>query len=181
MEISVNVNAEGIDLRTPIEPTAARNPETGEWYEGEPVTLGSMVADQLVGKLTKDDSYRPLRKRFLEIRDEEIRKAVTPIIAEAIGASVQKTNSFGEPIGEPASLRDVIMAEVKKLTEAPLGRSGYGTETVLQKLVREEVGTAFKNELANIIKAEKEKVVKAIRGSASTVIADAVKSGLNAR
>lgn len=66
-------------------------------------TIGDEVTRQLVRRITDDrDSYSNLRARVTEIRDEEIRKHVVPLIEEALTGPVQEYR-FGEPVGQPTT------------------------------------------------------------------------------
>src|SRR5688572_27698447 len=138
MNINVTVDAEGIDLTTVIGERGYYDHDTEETITQD-VTLGDEVAKRIATRLTKDSEYPGLRKRFLAIRDEEIRKAVEPIITEAISGPIQKTNNFGEPTGQTTTLRELIMVETQRLATAGT-KNDYGRnsgETVLAKFVRE--------------------------------------------
>lgn len=175
MQINVNVeDIESVDLATPIE-TRYRYDEDGEREQYE-VTIGHLIAKQVTAKLTADDSWNGLRKKFLEIRDEEIREAVEPIVTAAITETLTQTNSYGQPTGKTTTLTELIVADANKLfTE----RSDYGRGTTLaQRIVTEAIGHAFKNELAKALNAEKEKVIAAVRAAGADLIAEAVKKGL---
>lgn len=178
MQINVTVeDIESVDLATPIE-THSRYDADGE-REDYQVTIGHLIAEMVTKKLSKDDSWGGIKKRFLDIRDEEIREAVKPIVTEAIGAPIQKTNTYGEATGPATSIRELIIAEATNL----LGRKvddGYRSngETVLQKFVREQITAAFAKELAGVVAEEKAKVVAAVRAKAADLIADAVKQGI---
>lgn len=179
MNINVTVDGiDGIDLNTVIGERARYDHDIEESVT-EGVTLGDEVAKRVTAKLTKDEEYPGLRKRFLTIRDEEIRKAVEPIIAEAISGPIQKTNVYGEPTGQSTTLRELIMAETQRLTTAKAGDSySRGNETVLAKFVREQIAAAFTKELAAVVAEEKAKVVAAVRAKAADLIAEAVKQGV---
>lgn len=183
MQINVNVTvdgADGIGLNTEIRETQTWDDESEE-YVKNPVTLGDAVAGKLTAMLVKDERYASLRKRFLEIREEEIRRAVQPIVIDAINAPVQKTNTFGEATGGTTTVRELIVAEAKKIAERPFDtsyNSRSGNETALGKFVREQIAAAFTKELAAVVAAEKAKVVAAVRAKAADLIADAVKQGV---
>jgi len=179
MNINVNVTVDGqdgIDLTTEVQTVRRYDGELDDYVE-TPVTLGEIVARRISADLTKDDSYPGLRKRFLELRDEEIREQVKPLVTEALTGPIQKTNTYGEPTGQTTSMRELVMAEAKKIVSKPTDSYGRG-ETFLQKLVREEISRAFIGELNKVMAAEKEKVVVAVRAKAAELIAEAVKQGV---
>jgi hypothetical protein len=177
--MQINITVEGVDqvdLATPIE-TRSRYDEDGdrETYE---VTIGHLIADRVTAGLKKDDSWGGIKKRFLDIRDEEIRKAVEPIVTEAISGPIQKTNTYGEPTGGTTSIRELIMAEASKLLTKSADSYNRSSETMLAKFVREQIAAAFTKELAAVVAEEKAKVVAAVRAKAADLIAEAVKQGV---
>jgi hypothetical protein len=175
MEITVTV--ESVDLASVIPgKTRVYDPDTEE-YDYADRTVGEAVAEQVAAALMKTDEYRLLKHRVLEIRDEEIRAQVKPIVEKAITTSIQPTNGYGRPVGQPVSLEEVIVKEAHAyLTK----RDGYGDRSVsvVQKVVSDAVEKAIKTELARAIVEEKEKVVAAVRAKAADLIATAVKEGV---
>jgi len=146
-------------------------------YRDEPETLADAVAAQIALALQADDEFKTLRARVLDLRNEEIREQVKPIVAAAIAAPVQRTNSYGNPVGEPVPMTELIVKEVHDY----LGkRDSYArdSQTVVQKLIREQVDLALKNELKDAIADEKAKVVAAVRAKAADLIATAVREGV---
>lgn len=175
MEINVTVNAESLDLSTVID---------GETYgDTRPRTLGDLVAeklaDRLYGQYTREETYEA-RQRVDVQRDALIRAAVAPVIERALTEPMRQTDAYGSPIGEPTTLRTLI---AKQATAALTAKSDrYSREpTIIEKIVGEQINAAFRNELAGLVKTERDKVVKAVRDNAATIIANAVKQGLSAR
>jgi hypothetical protein len=146
-------------------------------YEGR-TTLADRVTADLVAQFMKTDSWPSLRERVTQIRDEEIRSLVVPAIREAFEQPISLTNTYGEATGKVATLREVIVAEARKVFTGRDRSSSYGDESIARKIIREEVGAAFKNELSAVIKEEREKVVAAVRAQAAELIADAVAKGV---
>lgn len=178
MNINVTVDTEGIDLTTVVGERSRYDHNLEESVTQE-VTLGDEVAKRITARLTKDEAYPGLRQRFLTIRDEEIRKALEPIVTDAIAGPIQKTNNYGEPSGGTTTLRELIMAEAQRLATAKVGDGYRGSnETVLAKFVREQIAAAFTKELAAVVAEEKAKVVAAVRAKAADLIAEAVKQGV---
>jgi hypothetical protein len=151
MQINVTVeDIESVDLTTVVGERSRYDRDLEERVS-EDVTLGDEVAKRITAKLTKDEEYPGLRKRFLQIRDEEIRAALRPIVDETIAGPLQKTNSYGEPVGETTTLRALIMAETEKLLRTKADSYGRDSETVLGKFVREQIAHAFTKELAAVV------------------------------
>lgn len=179
MQINVTVEGiDGIDLNTVLgEEIAYYNPETEE-TERRPQTLADLVAKKVTALLTKDDSWGGLRKRFLQIRDEEMRTAVKPIVAEALAGPIQKTNRYGEPTGATTTMRELIIAEVSKALHEKADRFSSSGPTFLHKAVAETVRAMLDAELKAVFDAEKAKIVAAVKDKAADLIADAVKQGV---
>lgn len=168
MQINVTVDGiEAVDLNTPVVNVGTE----------DEVTLADVIADRAVRTLVYEDQ-RDLRRRITEIRDEEIREAVKPTVLGAIDVAIQETNRWGEPTGEPTSLRELILKEAKELLNRPVDNYHREKGTVLQSVVRDAVSKTLRAELDAVLKAEKEKVVAAVRAQAAELIAEAVKKGL---
>lgn len=184
MNIEVTVHADGMDLNAVVDGTVnGFDPETGEYF-GRPKTLADVIAEKVVEQITTGEEWRDQKRRFREIREEMIREALKPTITRALAEPIERTNAFGERVDgvAPTTLREIIFNEARRQANAKVS-DGYrsSSETVLAKFVREQIDAAFRNELAGILKEEKTKVVKAVRDNAGTIIADAVRQGLNAR
>lgn len=178
MSLQINVTVDGvdgIDLATVVG-TRSRYDHDIEETVSEDLTLGDEVAKRITKLLTKDDAWDGLRKRFLAIRDEEIRAAIKPIVEEAVIGAIELTNGYGERSGQTTTIRELVMAEAKKqFTE----RSDYGRgSTLAQRIVTEQTNQAFARELLAEITEEKAKVVAAVRAKAADLIATAVKEGV---
>lgn len=145
------------------------------------VKLGDLVVGELVQRYMQTEDWPSLRKRITQVRDEEIRALVLPIIAEAVAKPVQKTNTYGDPIGEATSLREVILDEARKLLQGAKGDSYNRKEPLGRQLIREMVDKELRAELAEAIKAEREKVVAAVRAQAAELITEAVTKGVTGR
>lgn len=172
--INLNVDFKDIDLAT----------EIGRVVDEEGDVVGqSTLAGAVVQKLAAEASrqYRhELAQRVRDIRDEEIRLAIAPEIAEALNEPFRRTNAYGEPKGDPVTMREYIVEVVHQWMNerADSYRSEKGTN--IQALVRAQVEAAFKAEIAEAVKAAREAVVSQIGGSITTVVTDAVRSGLKA-
>lgn len=172
--MNINVDVTDISLDSQVGTHRVYDGEGG--YDSAPLTLGEAVADRIAERLTKDDRYPTLRDEVLQLRKEEVLRRLEPIVTEAINRPVQRTNTFGDVVGGPTSLTDLIVKEARDYLSKSDGYSNR--ETVLQKTVREAVDKAIKKELAAVVAEEKEKVVAAVRAKAAELIAEAVKQGV---
>lgn len=169
MEITVNVD----------EATLADVIHEARDDYGHDVTLGSEVARRLANHVIHDrETWPPFRDRVLQIRDEEIREQVRPLIAEALAKSLQQTNNFGEPTGQTTTLSEVIVAEAKRVMTQKAGDSyNRSNRTILQDMVAKEVQAALAKEIADAVKQARAEVASQIGG----MVAAAVEQGMRQR
>lgn len=170
----LNISIEGLNLDTVID---------GD-YEGAR-TLADAIVSAAVAKLVKDKDYGEvhsgLRKRVAQIRDEEIRERVRLELDEVMLQPVTATNQWGEPVGQPTTLRALIVAEATKFFSVKLKSDSYDRRPELtgaQRVIAELVKAELTKELAAAFADEKAKVVKAVQGKAAELLAQAVKDGL---
>ena len=179
MQINVTVDGlEAVDLSTELgQEIELVDSETGE-YVTHGRTLGDHVVERLVAQVARDPEYQALRRRVAQVRTEMIREALAPMLVHALNGPVQRTDGFGQATGEPTTLREMIVAEFRDAIKMKDGFGRTRTDSPIVKLIRDEISVAFRNELAGVIAAEKEKVVKKVRDSAADMIAKAATAGL---
>lgn len=177
IEIKVDVNVDNIGLQSSVG-TRRKYDDDGEYEAGE-VLLVDVIAQVVAEKLTKDDQYPKLRDQVLKIREEEIRAAIIPMIEKAVAAPIQKTTSYGSPVGEPTTLTELIIQTTNDILKKGIDRSGYSDsrgETLLAKLIRTEVTNAMQKELKEVIDAEKAKVVATVQKHGAALLASALEA-----
>ncbi|MGH3381876.1 MAG: hypothetical protein ACRDP6_44825 [Actinoallomurus sp.] len=171
--MNIEVNVTGVDLATV---TGGYGPD------GEPTTLGDLVVAEIARQYMRTDDLSDLHRQIRMVRDEVIRERVTPMIEEAVSRPIQRTGSYGDPIGEPVSMREVVVDEARKVLQGtPNGSYGRDREPIGRKLIREMVEKELRDELADAIKDERQKVVDAVRGQAAELITEAVTKGVTGR
>lgn len=176
MNMNIDVTVSNVDLTSVVGQHREHDGEGG-YYEA-PMTLAHAVAKQIAEDLKRDASYPSLRERVRQIREDEIRAQLRPIIEAALEAPVQKTNSYGAPTGDLVSLTELVIKEVQAYLKRPTDSYDRNRGTVVQKFIREAVDSAIKKELADAIADEKAKVVAAVRAKAAELIAQAVREGV---
>lgn len=146
-------------------------------YDHLPEVIIHTLATEMVKKLAEDrDGYQRLRDHIARVRDDVIREMVTPVVAEALTAPIQRTNSYGEPINGPTTtLREQIVAEAMKVITGPSGDS-YNSrgETRLQVAIRKEVESTWEREIKGAIDSAKAEVRKAVQEKAAAVLAQTI-------
>lgn len=180
--MNINVDVTDLDLNSVVEHEVTVD------YEGDPigkrgVTLADKVVDKLVAKAIETADYTSLKERVKEIREEVVREAVTPLIAEAFTAGLQRTDHWGKPIGEPMTLREVVIEEARTVLNG-VKEDRYNSsrqEPLVRQLVRKMVDDELRAELSEVIKEERAKVVAAVRGAAAELLAEAVTKGIGSR
>jgi hypothetical protein len=166
--MNITVNVDEVTLQTLIR-------EANEHHDG--VTLADLVAEQVTARLVNAGDWYEKTRVVAEVRREVIAEAVRPQVEEAIAAPLQKTNGYGEPVGEPVTLRTVIIDEVRKMLAKPADSYASGKGTVLQAMVRKEVEAAFANEVRDAVKQAREQVSEEI----GQMVASAVAAGMRSR
>lgn len=147
-----------------------------------PVTvLDAIIAEagrQLVERIVKDTSgYGGMVNRAREVRDEILTERLAPLIEDALTRSVQPTDGYGQPKGEPTTLAEIITKQAETWLRAPRAenRSGYGPQkTNVQWLVEEATTRTFQQELAPVVAQAKAEVRAAVQEKGAAVLAETI-------
>lgn len=176
--MNITVKVDDITLETIIEQAVTGWDSDDEEYERKrPVTIASLVAAEIVDRLAADqDRWGSLKEKVAKVRAEAIREKVLPAIEEAIHGPVRKTNSYGEPVGtETTTLRELIAAEARKALTAPVDQYSRSGQTVVGKVVAEEVQKAFAAEVKSAVQQARQQVADEIGSQVATAVASAMK------
>ena len=132
------------------------------------------VARQVIAQVGREATDR-IRADVYDTRGRMITEAVQPLIAEAVTKAVQATDPYGQPKGEPTTLREIIVqAATSQLTQPTSERYGSPRETVVQRIIREEVEGVVKRELKQAVDAAKAEVAAAVQTQAAAVITETI-------
>lgn len=151
----------------------------------EPVTLLEAIVDraahQLVQKIIRGsfEWHDSLRDYVYDVREQMVRDAIGPMVQAALDEPLQRTNSWGDPIGDPRTIRtvvaDTVVAEAKEALG--VGKARHARQpTVLERLVAETVPAVLTKELAAEVAEAKATLRGAVAKSAAQVMADALAS-----
>lgn len=139
------------------------------------------AAEKLVKRVTTEDGlkegYLSLVERVRRIRDEMIREAIAPVIAEALAAPLAKTNEYGETTGPETTLRELIVKKSRDQLQQSKDRYGKPL-TILSQIMYDEIGSALDKELREAITEAKAEVLVTLREQGARVIADTMKKAL---
>jgi len=160
------------------------NTVIGQHYDGDreaqvPLTLADAIVEAAAWSLTGNTDWPDVTTRVRQIRDAEIRSRVVAEIETAVTKQVQRTDSYGQAVGAPTTLREEIARVANDAVKVHSRSSGLShNPTPLQEIIRTEVDKALTAELKTVVEDEKAKVVAAVRAKAAELIASAVKEGL---
>lgn len=170
--ITVTFNV-GID--TPISDRYVQTSEDGYAHAGQTTVLDLIVeraAQVLIQDVRRNDElYASVRQRVSTTRETMIRESLAGPIAEALASSVQRTNAYGVPAGEPLPMIEIVIEQAKQLL---LGHPNNREKSLLVQTIDQEVTKAFKRELADELGAAKAEVRAAVKATAVTALTEAI-------
>lgn len=178
--MNITIHVDELTLDTLVAKTIAYD-EDGDAYETGEKTVGHLVAEQIVDRLVRDNSWPGLREQATQIRAEEIRAQVAPAIEAALARPTRRTNAYGEPVGAETTLSELISDEARKVLTEPADRYRSEKGSVLQNAIRTEVKKAFDAEIAAAVKQAREDVIAEFRATAQEQITAAAIAVLNTR
>ncbi|OEJ24314.1 hypothetical protein AS594_07225 [Streptomyces agglomeratus] len=143
MEIKIEVPE--VTLNTVVGDIVRVDGDGEEYIDGQ-MTVADKVAQLIKAAVVKNPEYTALRERVTEIRNQEIREAVKPLIREALERPIRRTNSFGERVGNETTLAELIMDEAKK-TFTEVKDSYRCNKPFITEVVAAEVQKAFRADI----------------------------------
>lgn len=138
---------------------------------GEPLTLLDAIVQEAGRRLVKQidvDAAQELRRRTKDITDAVIRERVEPLVLKALTGEVQ--SEFG---AKAKPLEQHIVEMVQSALKWREGRYS-SDDSMLVKLVRQEVEVALTRELQAELADAKGVVRAAVRERASEVLAETI-------
>jgi hypothetical protein len=161
----------------------------GQRYSGEdpdsgaPITFMEGVTEEvarLVFATIKADStsnrYQQLTRRASEIRDEEIREVIRPAIIEAIDATMQPTDAYGNPKCEAQTLHEIIVEQAKKAITAKDSDTYSRTKglNIVEQFIAAEVRSTLDKELKAVMDQAKADVLAAVKEQGAKVLSETI-------
>lgn len=178
--VNITITVDPITLDTVVAEVYGED-EDGDTYKAGEKTVAVLVAEQIADRLVKDARWPGLRERVTQVRDEEIRSRVAPLIEAALSRPLRVTNSYGEATGKETTLSELISAEAQK----QLTKSGDAYDrnrgSIVSQLIAAEVKKAFQDDIAGAVKQARDAVAKQIGATASSQITAAAMQALTSR
>jgi hypothetical protein len=145
-----------------------------EVYEG-PHSLRDEIVLSTATLLTK--SLRgDIQKQINDAVRERVLAEVTEMVRDGlVNGTLQRTDEWGRTQGDPKPLIDIIRETAIETLEKKNGDTyGRNKETMLQKLVRDQVTLAFTKELQAEVDRARAEAKKAIHDQAAAVISETI-------
>ena len=153
--------------------------------EGQPTfDLKQAVVAEVVRQLlsgVKDDLLESAIDEVREQLRKTVREEVHAKVRDVINAPVQKTNSYGEPKGEPKTLVEHVSEEAKHFLYEKVSESGkspsYNDKTITraQFFARQMAEETIKTELRPVIDAAKKTAIEYVTSEFSSAIQKAIR------
>lgn len=144
--------------------------------EVQPVTIGDQVILALVNRLL-EDVRREVKVTIKEHLADAIRDQVNGIVAETLTGDIRMTNAWGEPIGEPTTLRTMIAKQASEFITAKPVRDIYNDRNktpTFADLLKVEVTDAMKTDLQDAIIAARKQVAVAVQERAGQLLGEVI-------
>lgn len=140
-------------------------------------SLADLILDrcavQILDRFRDEEALSDLRKRIRSITDDAIRIHVEPMIAQALVSSIQPTDAFGTPKGDPKTLPEIIVDRAieylrEKVSE---GGSSYSkTVTRVELFIRKEIGRQVEKDLKDALEEGRKEVRVALKMKGAEIL-----------
>lgn len=117
---------------------------------------------------------KTVRKKLTEVTEDVLRARIEGVIAEGF----QKTNSYGEPIGEPISIKTIITTELEKQHS---DRWNKAQGSIVQQATRDVIETTFKKEFDKEIETARKALREQIDAIVNGKFAECLKSAMGVK
>ncbi|WP_280245449.1 hypothetical protein [Nocardia abscessus] len=145
-----------------------------DYEETGPVDLKRDLASE-VAKILAPTLKDEMKTVVREVATEVAQERVNAIIDEALTAGFRKTNSYGEPIGQTITLREMIIEEVKGQLERKVsvdGRPADSYNRAAMTYVEFVARRAARNALDGELGAAADAAVEEVKSKVKAVVAD---------
>ena len=138
-----------------------------------------------------NDVSNEISKRLNTLFEQRINSLVDEVLSKEmdrlLNATITPTTIWGEPAGEPTTIRDALLEKSKQYWETKVDRNGnpvqkgsYGPSTsrsewLMSKLLQEEFDQVVKQNIVNVVGALKEVMREDIAKKTSTVLDELIR------
>jgi hypothetical protein len=150
--------------------------DLGEVWSDEKVAADAIV-DRAAKMLVDSHELRTeVRRRVDKLADDEILRWLGDLIEEALTEPLQPTDAFGSPMGEPTTLRDLILKRVEKELSTEKSRSTFrnSRNTLLTEIVEREVLKVVGDDLRETMNVARTQVREAVQAKGAEVLAETI-------
>lgn len=138
---------------------------TGQDYEGEPYgakTLTDLIVDAAVERLlgTNRDLQHEVSTKVSERINAEINKRIKDEVDAAFSAPIQRRAAWGDKVGEPTTVKEIIRESLEKFLQGKASRDRYSSSGPAGNL-----GELVDDATKHLMNAELKKTVDAARAT----------------
>lgn len=179
MEIKIEVSE--LTMDSVIGEVLGQDDETGDTYPVGSVTLRELVAEKIVDRLVQDREVWPkLHELVTQVRKEIITAKVEPQVIAALENPIQRTNDYGDPKGDPITMRDLIISTTQSLLNKPAKGSDYrNPRTWFQDVINTRVDAVIRADITAMAQQMKEGVKQALNAQLAAALAKDVGKDLS--
>lgn len=149
-------------------------------YEHTPVSITEAVVHEAARQImeaTKADVAKEVRELVRKEWAAAITATVSAELERAMLAPLQRTSEWGEPVGAPTSLKEVILAEMTRQLTVHDGRQGFGgsgKESTVVRVIKEQVNAALTKDLQAAFNTARDAMLKAAQDAGAAALRAAV-------
>lgn len=153
--------------------------DLGDIDAGEGMSISGAIIESAARRLLDENREigALIRDRAKAITDEELRALIVPMLGTALTGAVQPTNRYGEPKGEPMTLREHIVgradAYMKEIDPDSRHRDGP-RKTRIEAYIDKAIAAAIQTDMKGAMDEARKEVVAKVKDSAAAVIAETV-------
>jgi hypothetical protein len=152
--------------------------DLGEVWADEQTVAEAILERAVTSLFGRYELQKAVEKRVAEMAEEQIREAVAPLVAKALERPYQPTNAYGDRVGEPTELREVIVTRVEsELKQSRADSGGFSSsrrETLLDEIIGRQLGKVVGEDLRQAMDAARKKVREAVEAKGAEVLAETI-------
>lgn len=167
-----------IDPTQPLPEQYVGSDEDGPQYA--PMSLYDAIvqtASEKLVKLCEEDIKKQIAQTVVEAITDETVKRIPAMVDEALAQPLVVTDNWGHE-RQRGTLRELMVKHAQEQLVVLDSRQSRFNDTVLSKVIKDEIDYKLSSELSGAVKGAKVKMVKQLETRASEIIAKTVTDGL---